>query len=50
MQQIVIDAYDPRHPEHEAMVNLECDKGLDIALLPGFEVIILVPDCPVATV
>ena len=32
------------------MVNLECDTGLDIALLPGFEVIILVPDCPVATV
>jgi len=44
MKQLLINAYDPRHPEHEAMVNLECDTGLDIALLPGFEVIILVPD------
>lgn len=50
MQQIVVDAYDPRHPEHEAMVNLECDKGLDIALLPGFEVVILVPDNPTGSV
>ena len=50
MQQIVVDAYDSRHPEHEAMVNLECDTGLDIALLPGFEVTILVPDSPMTNV
>jgi hypothetical protein len=44
MQQILVDAYDPRHPDHEVMMNLECDKGLDIALHPRFEVTILVPD------
>jgi len=26
------------------MMNVECDTGVDIALLPGFEVMILVPD------
>lgn len=46
MTQILIDAYDPRHPEHEAMMDLECDKGLDIELLPTFEVMIEVPDSP----
>lgn len=46
MQKIVVNAYDSRHPDHDVMVNLECDKGVDIALLPGFEVTILVPESP----
>lgn len=45
-QQLLIDAYDPRHPDHDAMVNFECNTGLDIALLPGFEVLIFVPNGP----
>lgn len=46
MREILVDARDARHPEHEAMMNLECDSGLDIELLPGFVVTTLVPDAP----
>jgi hypothetical protein len=41
---IEVDAYDSRHPEHETMLALECDKGLDIELLPTFKVEIEVRD------
>ena len=44
MTHILVDAYDPRHPEHVVMMNLECDAGWDIELLPNFEVIVEVPD------
>lgn len=44
MTQILVDAYDSRHPDHEALMNLQCDTGLEIELLPMFEAIILVPD------
>ena len=43
-QRIIINAYDERHPEHEEMVRTECDQGLDISLLPTFEVEIEVAD------
>lgn len=46
MNQILVDAYDSRHPEHEALMNLECDSGLDITLLPNFEVMVLILDIP----
>lgn len=46
MREILVYARDARHPEHEAMMNLQCDSGLDIELLPGFVVTILVPDVP----
>jgi hypothetical protein len=50
MLEILVNGDDPRHPEHEAMMTLECDTGLEIALLPGFEVVILVPYSPMASV
>lgn len=44
MQRIEVDAYDGRHPEHESMMALVDDKGLDIELLPTFKVEISVPE------
>jgi hypothetical protein len=44
MPQVLIDAYDPRHPENEALMNLEADSGLDIALHPRFEIMITITD------
>jgi hypothetical protein len=44
MKRIEVDAYDCRHPEHEAMMAMVDDKGLDIELLPTFTVEIDVPD------
>lgn len=38
MTKITVDAYDERHPEHEAIMDFQCDTGLDICLLPNFEV------------
>jgi hypothetical protein len=46
----LIDAYDPRHPDHDVIMNFECDTGLDIALLPGFEVTIAIVDNPLTIV
>lgn len=37
MPKITVDAYDERHPEHEAIMDFQCDTGLDISLLPNFE-------------
>jgi len=46
MLEILVNAYDPRHPEHELMMEFECNTGLDIELLPNFETMISVPDIP----
>ncbi len=38
MPKITVNAYNELHPQHEAMMEIECNKGLDISLLPTFEV------------
>lgn len=46
MLEILVNAYDPRHPEHESMMEFECDTGLDIELLPNFKMMIIVSNIP----
>jgi hypothetical protein len=42
MLETLVNAYDPRHPEHEQLMEFECSTGLDIELLPNFETMIIV--------